>query len=272
MKIEKVNDHQIRCTLTTSDLADRELKLSELVYGSEKSKSLFHDMLRQASYEFGFEAEDSPLMIEAIPMNANSIVLVITKVEDPEELDTRFSKFSPSVHEDDDDLVSNMEEIIEMDTEGIDNLLDLFKRKETSSSTIEQEIPTNAQGTSIPFDYSENNQTPPIRNKPNTTQSTSSVNRVKVFTFYHLDDLIPACQVLNTFYTGHNALYKNHRDKTYMITLSKDHHSHTDFNKVCNIMSEYSLKERYLVESNSYVGEHFEALIEKDAIQSLAQL
>ena len=30
MKIEKVNDHQIRCTLTREDLADRELKLSEL--------------------------------------------------------------------------------------------------------------------------------------------------------------------------------------------------------------------------------------------------
>ena len=30
MKIEKVNDHQIRCTLTKSDLELRNLKLSEL--------------------------------------------------------------------------------------------------------------------------------------------------------------------------------------------------------------------------------------------------
>ena len=30
MKIEKVNDNQIRCTLTKEDLADRQLKLSEL--------------------------------------------------------------------------------------------------------------------------------------------------------------------------------------------------------------------------------------------------
>ena len=39
MKIEKVNDHQIRCTLTKADLADRELKISELAYGTEKAKS-----------------------------------------------------------------------------------------------------------------------------------------------------------------------------------------------------------------------------------------
>ena len=93
MKIEKVNDHQIRCTLTKADLADRELKISELAYGTEKAKSLFRDMMQQASAKFGFEADDIPLMIEAIPLNADCIVLVITKVEDPEELDTRFSKF-----------------------------------------------------------------------------------------------------------------------------------------------------------------------------------
>ena len=83
MKIEKINDNQIRCTLTRADLADRQLKLSELAYGSEKAKSLFHDMMQQAAHECGFEAEDIPLMIEAIPASADSIVLIITKVEDP---------------------------------------------------------------------------------------------------------------------------------------------------------------------------------------------
>ena len=99
MKIEKVNDRQIRCTLTKADLADRELKISELAYGTEKAKSLFRDMMQQASAKFGFEADDIPLMIEAIPLNSDCIVLIITKVEDPEELDTRFSKFAPSVHD-----------------------------------------------------------------------------------------------------------------------------------------------------------------------------
>ena len=99
MKIEKIMNHQIRCTLTKADLADRELKISELAYGTEKAKNLFRDMMQQASYEFGFDADDIPLMIEAIPLNSECIVLVITKVEDPEELDTRFSKFAPSVHD-----------------------------------------------------------------------------------------------------------------------------------------------------------------------------
>ena len=38
MKIEKINENQIRCTLTHADLAARHLKLSELAYGTRESK------------------------------------------------------------------------------------------------------------------------------------------------------------------------------------------------------------------------------------------
>lgn len=123
MKIEKVNENQIRCTLTREDLASRELKISELAYGTEKAKTLFRDMMRQANFEFGFEAEDIPLMIEAIPLNAECIVLIITKVEDPEELDTRFSRFAPSVTEDEDD---------EYGAGDTDEVMDLFRRLHTA--------------------------------------------------------------------------------------------------------------------------------------------
>ena len=130
MKIEKVNENQIRCTLTREDLASRELKISELAYGTEKAKSLFRDMMQQANFEFGFEAEDIPLMIEAIPLNADCIVLIITKVEDPEELDTRFSRFAPSVTEDSDD---------DSDESTADEVLDLFRRIQSEDNTEESD-------------------------------------------------------------------------------------------------------------------------------------
>ena len=96
MKIERLNENQIRCTLNKEDLVNREIKLSELAYGSDKAKRLFRDMMTQASTEVGFEANDIPLVIEAIPVSSECIILIVTKVEDPEELDTRFSKFSPT--------------------------------------------------------------------------------------------------------------------------------------------------------------------------------
>ena len=139
MKIEKLNENQIRCTLTKEDLAERQIKLSELAYGTEKVKSLFRDMMQQASYEFGFEAEDLPLMIEAIPLSADTIILVITKVEYPEELDTRFSKFSEPDPEDlaDGSLYAENQNAT---PEGADDILDLFKRvQEERKKQIEKQ-------------------------------------------------------------------------------------------------------------------------------------
>lgn len=90
MRIEKINENQIRCILSKKDLADRQIKLSELAYGSEKARDLFRDMIEQANDEFGFEADDMPLMIEAMPLSGENIILQITKIENPEELEDGF--------------------------------------------------------------------------------------------------------------------------------------------------------------------------------------
>ncbi len=51
MKLEKMNEQQIRCTLTSEDLKERHIRLSELAYGTDKAQSLFRDMMLQASNE-----------------------------------------------------------------------------------------------------------------------------------------------------------------------------------------------------------------------------
>ena len=56
MKIERINDNQIRCTLTSLDLSSRGINLTELAYGSEKARNLFREMSQQAAIEVGFEA------------------------------------------------------------------------------------------------------------------------------------------------------------------------------------------------------------------------
>ena len=140
MKIERINENQIRCTLTSFDLSARNINLVELAYGTEKARKLFREMIQKASNEVGFEAEDIPLMVEAIPLSSESIMLVITKIEDPEELDTRFSKFSPTnisledatpiSGEDSDDNPSGYR--------GAADILDLFKK--ISEELIVKEI------------------------------------------------------------------------------------------------------------------------------------
>ena len=96
MKIERISDTQVRCTLTSFDLSIRNVNLKELTYGSEKARNLFSEMMQRAMQEFGFETDGFPIMVEAIPMKDDSIELVITRVDEPDEVDTRFSRFAPA--------------------------------------------------------------------------------------------------------------------------------------------------------------------------------
>jgi adapter protein MecA 1/2 len=262
MKIERVNDHQIRCTLTREDLADRELKLSELAYGTEKAKNLFRDMMQQASFEFGFEAEDIPLMIEAIPLSSECIILIITKVEDPEELDTRFSKFAPSVHDENNDLDDMMESL----TDGADNVLDLFKKIQHSQlgdladgdddETI-IDVPNKSDGRRL-------------ADKKNGNQVSTELTRIYSFDSLHI--AIRMAHILVGLYEGNNSLYKRQRDSRFVLIISKGNLSPSNFNKVCNILSEYGTPEKSIYASEAYLEEHFDAVIKNVAIQELGQI
>ncbi len=251
MKIEKVNDHQIRCTLTREDLADRELKLSELAYGTDKAKDLFRDMMQQASFEFGFEAEDIPLMIEAIPLNSGCIVLIITKVEDPDELDTRFSKFAPSVHEDD----YSLDDVLDNITEGADDVLDLFKKLQSGK---------DANGENAKRD---------LKNalQKKLSDTSGSTGLTKIYSFHNLREVINLAHVLVQAYHGENSLYKQ-KDGTYLLVVSKSGHSPEEYNKFCNIFSEYGQCIRSVPASEAYLEEHFEPIIKNSALQSLSRV
>lgn len=259
MKIEKVNDHQIRCTLTREDLADRELKLSELAYGTEKAKDLFRDMMQQASFEFGFEAEDIPLMIEAIPLNSECIVLIITKVEDPDELDTRFSKFAPSVHQDD----STLDEVLDSLGEGADDVLDLFKKLQNGRASASSDT---AHTEDIPESTRRS-----FKNALQKKLSDTSVpvELTRIYSFQSLREVTAVSHVLSGFYAGSNSLYKQ-QDGSFLLVVSKSEHTPVDFNKVCNILSEYGAGVKSVPASEAYLEEHFEPIIKSTALQSLS--
>ena len=183
MKIEKINDNQIRCTLTRDDLAQRQLKLSELAYGSEKAKSLFREMMQQAASEFGFESDNLPLMIEAIPTAGDSIVLNITKVDDPDELDTRFSRFTPTpADEAADKHKSVLEHLKKLD--GAEDFLDILRQMKEAVS----QLPENPEALA---DTPVQEQAPASEAKE-AAPAEPSVPPVRLFSFSRLDREIKA--------------------------------------------------------------------------------
>ena len=260
MKIEKVNDHQIRCTLTKADLADRELKISELAYGTEKAKSLFRDMMQQASAKFGFEADDIPLMIEAIPLNSDCIVLIITKVEDPEELDTRFSKFAPSIHEED-DAVDDSSLAADLSHAG-DEVLDLFKKIKDHAASLAKAVPDSSDMEKIVNTTSEENK--------DSEEETTPLNALRIFAFDSLHDILKPAGFVTGFYAGDNYLYKNPENGQYLLVITRNNAPKESFNKTCNILSEYGRLKKGLASSHTYYEEHFECIAGPDALQKMS--
>lgn len=267
MKIEKVNDNQIRCTLTKEDLADRQLKLSELAYGTEKAKVLFRDMMQQAAYEFGFEAEDIPLMIEAIPLSADTIILIITKVEYPEEIDTRFSKFSEGDESDFDSY--QQEEGANARSEGADDILGLYKKIQEERQKAEKELKQVSDFVPLEATFSKEN----TAKKEDTKESVDVLTDItKLFVFQSLDDVTRLAHVLNGFYHEQNDLYKNLATKKFYLVIHKGSHTPEDFNKVCNILSEYAHQERYTEAAEAYFEEHYDCIVPSNALSVLADL
>ena len=283
MKIERLNENQIRCTLNKSDLASRQLKINELAYGSDKAKELFRDMMQQASYELGFEAEDTPLMIEAIPVSSECIVLIVTKVDNPEELDTRFSRFSPSDSDDDnfdfDDIETiegndysdfslptaneELDECAATDEEGLpeDELMNIFNRvkeyfNKDSDNKASQSSPSQPSG----------------KGTTDRPEHRESANISRVFSFSSLDDITNAACIIDTFYKDPNSVYKNPSDRRYYLCISKTKCNSKDFNKVCNILSEYGQKESGFDNHIGFFAEHCECIIAEHALHILRRL
>jgi len=91
LEIERVSDNQIKFILSKNDLLERDINIGELAYGSEKTQELFREMMLQALVEYDFQTENTPLMIEAIPLSQESIIIVVTKVTSADEIEDKFN-------------------------------------------------------------------------------------------------------------------------------------------------------------------------------------
>lgn len=218
MKIEKISNAQIRCTLSKTDLTKRQIKISELAYGTEKTQELFKDMMAQASVEFGFEADNVPLMIEAIPLSKESIMLIITKVDNPDELDDKLASIPQ---------------------QNIRN----FKKKEVANS-----------------------------NEQTNTKEINFNQKLIIYSFKSLDEVIKVAQIIKPLYDGLNSLYKNETVIEYFLVLHKSDNDSDAFVGLNGFLSEYGNKISATNIMETFYEEHHEIIIKNNAIQILSSI
>ena len=340
MKIEKINENQIRCTLTRADLEKRQIKLSELAYGSEKARALFREMMLQAFQEFGFEVHNIPLMIEAVPAGADQLVLLVTKVQDPEELDARFSHFSPDTGR----MEENGPSLTDV-LSGADDVLNLLKKFSQARSGGHQSTDSSmaggerSDGAASQGGASAERAESPTENEEirpegkdaregNSARSSSSGNRnaghagntgasagktgkrdrsgsanegqagtaphpgqtgpgfsspqnpnsmteeeiyqyTRFYLFRDLESVVSAARRIGEDYKGENTLYKNPDDGAFYLLVRKQDTEPEQFNRICNLLSEYAMPMDYTTGMDEFFREHMKVIVDNFALQRL---
>lgn len=286
MKLEKLSDTQIRCTLSKEDLSQRQLHLSELAYGSEKAKELFRDMMQQASIELGFEADNIPLMIEAIPISNDCLVLVVTKVEDPDELDTRFSRFSKINM--DDSFDEDFSDIDDTDFEEMDFLddeddIDMddeplpfspssdFDNADSDASTSSKERSAidDALDLIAPFTQAIAQAKKEAMRKKK--ENRSSVQDCQYYSFQNFSQAAQLGAFLAPFFEGESSLYKDSFSNNYYMILRKTQSENDTFHRACNIAADFGVRISASYATPAYFREHFETILEENAVEMLGE-
>ncbi|MDO5563683.1 MAG: adaptor protein MecA [Eubacteriales bacterium] len=238
MNIERVNENTIKCTLTRTDLQARNMDVRDMAYGSLEARKLFEEMMQKAKNEVGFDLSHE-LMIEAIPLSDGAIQLIISSVEDPDELDARFSKFAQNV---------NQNDIKDIAREFIEGALAALDRSNGGA---------------------------PLQPNQKVNDNVSILDSeviVRIFAFDEMDKITDACR--NLSYTDYESvLYKDEDKRKYylVLTCKNDVEKRDQFNKVCNTLAEYGNKIPNEL-NEAYYEEHYKTIIKQNAVEKLMLL
>ena len=245
MTIKRNSDKQITCTISASELAERQLSISDISYGSKEAKTLVKEIMKVARDEFNFSSEDLPLVIETVPLENDDVMFIITKNEYPEELDARFSRFSPADESEYPPLGAE-----EPETE--DSASNLFKHLENLAQEMseEEEVDTAKKG-----------------NSP-----TPKAPPYMIYSFNSMENLINLAKLLSNELPLPSTIYKTGQNQGLLLLVSPGEMPADKFKSVCEVISEYSSKDRRLKGSDLLLKEHYKPVIENDALNILSNL
>ncbi|MDD2234707.1 MAG: adaptor protein MecA [Desulfitobacteriaceae bacterium] len=80
MRVQKVNDYTIRIFISFTELADRDISMTDLFQRSSKTEQLFWELIAQAREEVEFNL-DQPFWIQATVASNDEFVITVMKQE-----------------------------------------------------------------------------------------------------------------------------------------------------------------------------------------------
>ena len=151
-------------------------------------------------------------------------------------------------------------------------LIPTRRKMQEERQKAEQELKQSADFVPLEATFSNKEQEVPEKNDAKKEPVDVFTDITKLFVFQNLDNVTRLAHVLNGFYHDQNDLYKNPANKKFYLVIHKGKHTPEDFNKVCNILSEYAHQERYTDALAAYFEEHYDVIVSSNALEVLAEL
>lgn len=88
MKIERISHNKIKVTLSIDDLEEWNIDVENLSYNSPETQEMFWSMMKKAELEAGFYVDDSQLVVEAMPLQSEGFVIMVTRVDEDDDFES----------------------------------------------------------------------------------------------------------------------------------------------------------------------------------------
>ena len=251
MKVEKINENQIRFEFMAQDLAERNINISDIITPSaNKTQGLFREITGILHEEYGFATIGTPLVFEAT-MSHDTLSVLVTKMAGNDE----YGEYNEN------NGVPNFQNIIS-------DIMSQMKNNGYNQDGLEfvsANIHHNPHGGFLNGNIPRkgrpggNTKARPHRKKPNSGYC--------VFSFENFDMLAAAASRIPENYKGRSHVYKR-EGKYYFILQNVGNSCYSTKNFEAQI-SEFGQKQITSLITYNQMLEHGEVIIAEEAICKL---
>ena len=239
MKYRRINNDTVQCIVSSSDMAEYGLTMSDLFERSERAESFLREMLEEAHEEVGYEFKGNNIAIQITPMHDDGMIITIA-----EDNGNAFKG-----------IWEHMKDVVETLAGG-------SELNHSDFAELMAQINAAGRDTSKPKEE--------VKQVETKSTEPEQPEDIRVFEFDSMSDVLAFAS--DGFGAKQVKSYFGKADDKYYLVIIKNRISWDNFNKLSAKAFEFG---RIVVDVRSklvYLSEHGEGLIENGALNKLAKI
>ena len=268
MEFIRISEHMVKCEVTEADLNEFDVSIEDFFTRSESAMELLQEIVRQAEIAVDYKPDGQLTTLQIAPAGSNGLTIFLSEHQ----------KF---------DLAGLLKGLRDYGGVPIDD--EVFKKIDKSSSdeqmgffaklldNIKKEVEKNVRSSESENETGSGIGSGKIRPKESESakrgriaaNSGSDRSAIRIFVFDHIGQVMEYASSLGDLKGIRSGLYKDNDSSKYYLCIDGKKVTPQNFAKVVLSAHEYATLVSDKEEGISYVKEHCECLIGKDALSKI---